>query len=148
MKKLFTQIVKKNGELKDVYVCVDDETARVLEQVDEETRHTYLQEEYKMFMADYRYKRRNQSLERSVDNGFDVIDEKQDVEEMAIKEADMQRILEAIKTLNDEQQWLVKQVYVYGRKKLEIAAELGIDNSSVRDRFRVIFKKIKKFLKN
>ena len=40
MKKLFTQIVKKNGELKDVYVCVDDETARVLEQVDEETRHT------------------------------------------------------------------------------------------------------------
>ena len=95
MKKLFTQIVKKNGELKDVYVCVDDETARVLEQVDEETRHTYLQEEYKMFMADYRYKRRNQSLEKSVDNGFDVIDEKQDVEEMAIKEADMQRILEA-----------------------------------------------------
>lgn len=93
MKKLFTQIVKKNGELKDVYVCVDDETARVLEQVDEETRHTYLQEEYKMFMADYRYKRRNQSLEKSVDNGFDVIDEKQDVEEMAIKEADIRGVL-------------------------------------------------------
>ena len=64
-------------------------------------------------------------------------------EENAIKEADKQRVLDAIKTLSVEQQWLVKQVYVYGRKKVEIAAELGIDNSSVRDRFRVIFKKIK-----
>ena len=148
MKKLFTQIVKKNGELKDVYVCVDDETAKVLEQVDEETRRTYLQEEYKMFMADYRYKRRNQSLEKSVDNGFDVIDDKQDVEAMAIKQAEKETVMEAISKLEPQQQWLVKQIYIYGRKKLEIAAELGIDNSSVRDRFRVIFKKIKKFLKN
>ena len=93
MKKLFTQIVKKNGELKDVYVCVDDETAKVLEQVDEETRRTYLQEEYKMFMADYRYKRRNQSLEKSVDNGFDVIDDKQDVEAMAIKQAEKETVM-------------------------------------------------------
>lgn len=40
----------------------------MLEQVDEETRRIYLQEEYKMFMADYRYKRRNQSLEKSIFN--------------------------------------------------------------------------------
>ena len=52
MKKLFTQIVKKNGELKDVYVCVDDETAKVLEQVDEETRKMYLQAEWEMKTAE------------------------------------------------------------------------------------------------
>lgn len=148
MKKLFTQIVKKNGELKDVYVCVDDETARVLEQVDEESRKMYLQAEWEMKTAENYYRRHEQSLDKSLDNGFDIIDEKQDVEENAIKEADKQRVLDAIKTLSVEQQWLVKQVYVYGRKKVEIAAELGIDNSSVRDRFRVIFKKIKKILEN
>ena len=146
MKKLFTQIVKKNGELKDVYVCVDDETARVLEQVDEETRRTYLQEEYKMFMADYKYKRRNQSLEKSVDNGFDVIDENQDVEAMAIKQAEKDRVLDAIAKLEPQQQWLVKQIYVYGRKQVEIADELGIDFTSVSKRLARISKKIKKFL--
>ena len=146
MKKLFTQIVKKNGELKDVYVCVDNETARVLEQVDEETRRIYLQEEYEMKMSDNKYKLCNQSLEKSLDNGFDVIDENQDVEAMAIKQAEKERVLEAIAKLEPQQQWLVKQIYVYGRKQVEIADELGIDFTSVSKRLARISKKIKKFL--
>ena len=111
MKKLFTQIVKKNGELKDVYVCVDDETARVLEQVDEETRRIYLQEEYEMKMSDNKYKLCNQSLEKSLDNGFDVIDEEQDVEEKAIKQAERDTVMQAILQLEPQQQWLVKTYY-------------------------------------
>lgn len=147
MKKLFTQIVKKNGELKDVYVCVDDETARVLEQVDEETRRIYLQEEYEMKMSDNKYKLCNQSLEKSLENGFDVIDESQDVEEMAIKQAEKERVLEAIAKLEPQQQWLVKQIYVYGRKQVEIAEELGVGESAIRSRLKKISAKLKKFLK-
>ena len=147
MKKLFTQIVKKNGELKDVYVCVDDETARVLEQVDEETRRIYLQEEYEMKMSDNKYKLCNQSLEKYLDNGFDVIDENQDVEEMAIKQAEKERVLEAIAKLEPQQQWLVKQIYVYGRKQVEIAEELGVGESAIRSRLKKISAKLKKFLK-
>ena len=147
MKKLFTQIVKKNGELKDVYVCVDDETARVLEQVDEETRRIYLQEEYEMKMSDNKYKLCNQSLEKSLENGFDVIDESQDVEEMAIKQAEKERVLEAIVKLEPQQQWLVKQIYVYGRKQVEIAEELGVGESAIRSRLKKISAKLKKFLK-
>lgn len=147
MKKLFTQIVKKNGELKDVYVCVDDETARVLEQVDEETRRIYLQEEYEMKMSDNKYKLCNQSLEKSLENGFDVIDESQDVEEMAIKQAEKERVLEAIARLEPQQQWLVKQIYVYGRKQVEIAEELGVGESAIRSRLKKISAKLKKFLK-
>ena len=147
MKKLFTQIVKKNGELKNVYVCVDDETAKVLEQVDEETRRIYLQEEYEMKMSDNKYKLCNQSLEKSLDNGFDVIDENQDVEEMAIKQAEKERVLEAIAKLEPQQQWLVKQIYVYGRKQVEIAEELGVGESAIRSRLKKISAKLKKFLK-
>ena len=147
MKKLFTQIVKKNGELKDVYVCVDDETARVLEQVDEETRRIYLQEEYEMKMSDNKYKLCNQSLEKSLDKGFDVIDENQDGEEMAIKQAEIERVLEAIAKLEPQQQWLVKQIYVYGRKQVEIAEELGVGESAIRSRLKKISAKLKKFLK-
>ena len=148
MKKLFTQIVKKNGELKDVYVCVDDETARVLEQVDEETRRIYLQEEYEMKMSDNKYKLCNQSLEKSLDNGFDIIDENQDVEAMAIKQAEKERVFEAIAKLEPQQQWLVKQIYIYGRKQIEIANELGVSHQAISQQIILIRSKIKKILKN
>lgn len=147
-KKLFTQIVKKNGELKDVYVCVDDETAKVLEQVDEETRRIYLQEEYEIKMSDNKYKICNQSLEKSLDNGFDVIDENQDVEAMAIKQAEKESVLDAIAKLKPQQQWIVKQVFIYERKQCEVASDLKISEPALSQRIAVIKVQIKKFLKN
>ena len=100
-----------------------------------------------MFMADYKYKRHNQSLEKSVDNGFDVIDDKQDVEAMAIKQAEKETVMDAISKLEPQQQWLVKQIYVYGRKQVEIAEELGVGESAIRSRLKKISAKLKKFLK-
>lgn len=147
MKKLYTQITKKNGEVKNVYVCVDNETAKVLEQVDEETRRIYLQEEYLTFMSNVKYKRCNQSLEKSLENGFDVADENQDVEENAIKNADKEKIRQAISKLEPQQQWLVKQVYFNQRTNVSIASELGVTEGAIRDRLKRIFEKIKKFLK-
>lgn len=147
MKKLYTQITKKNGEGKNVYVCVDNETAKVLEQVDEETRRIYLQEEYLTFMSNVKYKRSNQSLEKSLENGFDVVDENQDVEENAIKNADIEKVRRAISQLEPQQQWLVKQVYFNQRTNVSIASELGVTEGAIRDRLKRIFEKIKKFLK-
>lgn len=147
MKKLYTQITKKNGELKDVYVCVDNETAKVLEQVDEETRRIYLQEEYLTFMSNVKYKRSNQSLDKSLENGFDIVDENQDVEENAIKDADKEKVRQAISKLEPQQQWLVKQVYFNQRTNVSIASELGVTEGAIRDRLKRIFEKIKKFLK-
>lgn len=147
MKKLYTQITKKNGEGKNVYVCVDNETAKVLEQVDEETRRIYLQEEYLTFMSNVKYKRSNQSLEKSLENGFDVVDENQDVEENAIKNADIEKVRRTISQLEPQQQWLVKQVYFNQRTNVSIASELGVTEGAIRDRLKRIFEKIKKFLK-
>lgn len=147
MKKLYTQITKKNGEVKNVYVCVDNETAKVLEQVDEETRRIYLQEEYLTYMSNVKYKRCNQSLEKSLENGFDVVDENQDVEENAIKNADTEKVRQAISKLEPQQQWLVKQVYFNQRTNVSIASELGVTEGAIRDRLKRIFEKIKKFLK-
>lgn len=147
MKKLYTQITKKNGEIKNVYVCVDNETAKVLEQVDEETRRIYLQEEYLTYMSNVKYKRCNQSLEKSLENGFDVVDENQDVEENAIKNADKEKVRQAISKLEPQQQWLVKQVYFNQRTNVSIASELGVTEGAIRDRLKRIFEKIKKVLK-
>lgn len=148
MKKLFTQIIKKNGELKDVYVCVDDETAKVLEQVDDETRRTYLQEEWQMKTVENRTRRNEQSLEKSLDNGFDIVDEDQNVEEIAIKNSDREMVRNAIKELDPQQQWIVNQLYICGKKQTDIAREMGIGKSAMSQRMSVIKTRLKKLLKN
>ena len=147
MKKMFTQVVKHNGELKDVFVLVDDETAKVLEQVDEATRKAYLQGEYEMYIADVNYKRRTQSLERSFENGFDIVDERQDVEEIVAREMKNERVRKAIEQLEPQQQWIVEQIYFDGRSHISVAKELGVTEGAIRDRLRRIYKKIKKFLR-
>ena len=147
MKKMFTQVVKHNGELKDVFVLVDDETAKVLEQVDEATRKAYLQGEYEMYIADVNYKRRTQSLERSFENGFDIVDERQDVEEFVVREMTNERVRKAIEQLEPQQQWIVEQIYFDGRSHISVAKELGVTEGAIRDRLRRIYKKIKKFLR-
>lgn len=146
MKKLFTQVVKKNGELKDVYVCVDDETARVLEQVDEDTRKAYLQDEYEMITAENYHKRHTQSLDKSLENGFDIADERQDVEENVVREMENERVRNAIEQLEPQQQWLVEQIYCNERTRVNIAKELGVSEFAIRDRLKRIHEKIKKFL--
>lgn len=148
MKKLFTQVVLKNGEIKDVYVCVDDETAKVLEQVDEVTRKAYLQDEWEMKMVENYHRRNEQSLEKSTDNGFDLADESQDVEAKAIKEVEQANIHTAISKLNPQQQWIVKQVFIRRRKQVDVAIEMGIGESALSQRISVIKAKMKKILKN
>lgn len=147
MKKFTVTVEKQDGELRKVYVFVDGETAKVLEQVDEATRQKYLEEEYKMNMSDIGYHRVTQSLDKSLDNGFDIIDEKQDVEEMAIKQAEKETVLEAISKLEPQQQWLIKELYFYGRTQVDVAKELGISKAAITNRLNKISVKIKKFLK-
>ena len=100
-----------------------------------------------MKMSDNKYKFCNQSLEKSLDNGFDVIDENQDVEEMAIKQAEKDAVLEAISQLEPQQQWLIKQLYFLGRTQVDVAKELGISKAAITNRLKKISEKIKKLLK-
>ena len=147
MKKLFTQVVLKNGELKDVYVCVDDETAKVLEQVDEVTRKAYLQDEWEMKMAENYHRRKVQSLEKSLENGFEVVDESQDVEAKAIKEIELSIIKKSFAVLTPKQIWLVKELYIKKRTQEEIAEELHITQPAISYQIATIKGRIKKFLK-
>ena len=147
MKKLYTQVVKHNGELKDVYVCVDDETAKVLAKVDEATRKAYLQDEYEMITAENYHKRHTQSLDKSLENGFDFVDERQNVEEIVAREMTNERVRKAIEQLEPQQQWLVEQIYFDERSHISVAKELGVTEGAIRDRLRRIYKKIKKFLR-
>lgn len=147
MKKIYTKITKKNGEEKNVYICVDDATAKALEKVDEVTRRKYLQGEYELKMQELKEQKYNVSLEKSYEKGFDPTDEDMDLESNVLRMANISKVKDAIKTLTENQQWIVEQVFLYERTKVSIAQELGITESAVRNRIQKIFAKIKKVLK-
>ena len=64
MKKFNVTITQKDGATKEVYVIVDDQTAKMLGQLkDEKIVHDFLVEEYRMFMADLHEHRHVQSLD-------------------------------------------------------------------------------------
>ena len=147
MKKLKATITNEDGTTKTVLVLVDNQTAEMLEQLeDEKMVNEYLLGEYELKMADYRERLNMQSLDASLDGGFDIEDPEQDLSENYIKELENEKLREAIKSLEPQQQWLVYQIYFEGRTQKEIAKELGIDKTSLTKRKERILKKLKKFL--
>ena len=56
--------------------------------------------------------------------------------------------IDAIAKLKPQQQWIVKQVFIYGRKQCEVASDLKISEPALSQRIAVIKVQIKKFLKN
>ena len=146
MKKLKTKIMH-NGEEKEIAVLLDDETARILEECgDEKLRHRYILEEYKAQLIERRETRRHQSLERSMASGFDIIDESTDIEEATLRKIDEERLRQALQMLEPQQKWLLEQIFVKGKSKVEIARELGVWKTAISNRLQKIYRRIKKFL--
>lgn len=146
MKKLKTKIMH-NGAEKEIAVLLDDETARLLEECgDEKLRHRYILEEYKAQLIERRETRRHQSLERSMASGFDIIDESTDIEEATLRKIDEERLRQALQMLEPQQKWLLEQIFVKGKSKVEIARELGVWKTAISNRLQKIYRRIKKFL--
>lgn len=117
-----------------VEVEVSDEFARQYEQIEaEEARQIWRDK-----------KRKDSSLERMVEAGFQVDDPNSNIEEKLLEKCDIEQLSEAINSLTKNQKWLIEQVFYYGRKQTEIAAELGIDPTAIRNRLQKIYSKIKK----
>ena len=147
MKRLKAIVTKKDGTTKEVFVDVDDQTAEMLAQVDDKKMvNDYLAEEYRMFMADYKYHRNVQSLDNYMKQGIEIEDPRQDLLENAIQEIENDKLREAIKQLLPQQQWLIEQIFFERRSQVEIAKELGIDETSLSKRKERIIKKLKKLL--
>ena len=146
IKKLSTTILHK-GKEKAISVWLDDETARLLEECgDERLKHEYIVEEYKARLIERRETRRHQSLEKSMDSGFDMADENADIETEVFRTMDLDKLYQAVQQLEPQQKWLVVQIFYKGRTRVDVAKELRINESKVRSRLERIYKKIKKFL--
>lgn len=147
MKKLSTIVTAKNGTKRAISVWLEEETAKALEvNGDKKLVHQYIVEEYKSSLLERKETRRHQSLNKSLDGGFDFVDESVDIECEAIEYDEIERLHDAIKQLKPKQQWLIEQVFFLGRQQKDIAKELGVDKTTVRDLLKTIYKKIEKLL--
>jgi len=144
MKKVTTQITKKDGTIHTVYAMVDEATAALLETCDERVRHEYVLSMHNEYLNELKETRRHKSLDVSMENGMDFAAE--EPEDELEEEAQLNALKIAMQKLTPEQQWLVNEVYVKRRAQTEIAKELGVDPTAIRNRLRKIYKKIKKLL--
>ena len=84
MKKLSTEIIRKNGEIRTITVEVDDIYAEWLLTQPQEIYHDAVMFEYRTSCVERKETRYIQSLDASMDNGFDIADESlESVEDMA-----------------------------------------------------------------
>ena len=147
MKKV-TATILFQGREKTVEVWLDEKTLGLLNECkDEKIKQEYIAEEYKAQLIERRETRRHQSLEYSMENGFDIADENANVEEDMLKQISNELLYKAINQLEPQQKWLIKQIYYLNRTQVSVADELQIDATSIRDRLKKIYKKMQKNLK-
>jgi len=141
MKKV-TEVV--NG--KKISVYVDDKTAEVLLSVDEEMCKEYVRLEYEAHLIERKETRRHNSLDAITESGKEFVSDEDDIADCISQAEDKQNLYKAISILDTQQKWLVQEVVFNGRGFTEIGRELGISEQAVYARWKVILKKLKKFL--
>ena len=146
MKKVTATIITENGEVKTVSVKLDDKTATLLEQSGNLALiEAYVAAEHEANNLERRESRRHLSLNRLIDNGFDMADEKQNPLENMILAEKKAAVKAALQTLTERQMIIVSR-YVFERQSFrEIGDFLGINKESVRIEYKKSIKKLQKF---
>ena len=143
MKKVTTQITTKQHKVKTLYMIVEDEIADALES-DPTLKHNYLVSQYREYLQKRRETRRHDSLEVHLINGQEFEDKGSGIDE-DFSDIKNPILAKAYAALNEEQRWLLNEMYVKGRTLTQIAQELGISIAAVYYRTQVIYEKIQKF---
>lgn len=116
-------------------------------EVTEEFAAMYKELEKSELLTNRKETRRHQSLDKSLDNGYDIPDDRVNIEATAILDDKIEKLYKAIEKLQPQQKWLIEQVFFLGRPKLEIAHELGVNKQAVSNRINRILTSLKNFLK-
>ena len=87
-----------------------------------------------------------------IDNGDysaeEILSDKDtDIEEEVINKILMKTVLEAISILDEEEKWLIQELFFCGKSQRQLAKECGIPLMTLNCRKQKIIEKIKKYLK-
>ena len=144
MKKLSTEITTKKGEIKIITVEVDDIYADWLVTQPQEIYHDAVMFEYRTSCVERKETRYIQSLDASMDNGFDIADESVDIAKELLQKADNERLYAAMEHLTEKQYLILWLNAVEGLSFREIGRRFGISKTTVVEQFNAAVKKIRK----
>lgn len=143
------QLYKKNSEGK-VYLI---NLGHSVMEVDETAYYDFYKEENR---EDYRQKlaiRNNViSMESFISGEFNecnlVADEGEPLDEKIMRQIMIEKLPEAIATLNDEEKELIKQIYFNHISERELAGVYGVSRTAIQKRRNKVLLKLKNFFEN
>lgn len=89
---------------------------------------------------------REDSYERLLEEHNLPADEQTDIETIVLSKMMQQQLHEAIRSLQEEERYLIIQLFYAERSERELAAELGLSQKAINKRRHKILEKLKKFL--
>lgn len=146
MKKLTITVTEQNGNRKNITVELENELADWLITQPEDIQRDFILFEYKARCVERKETRRTQSLDSSLDNGFDIADESADVVKEVLQKCDNEALYAAMKTLTDKQYQVLWLYAVDGLSFREIGDWMGVHKNSIREYFGAAVKKLQKIL--
>lgn len=117
-------------------------------EVTEEFASEYAAMEYRDKLIERKETRRHQSLDKSLEHGWDIADPSADVALQAERNEEKARLSSALKKLTDKQRAVLLLYIEEGLSFREIAAKLGVNKDTVREHYLAAIKNLKKFLQN
>ena len=148
MKELSTEIMLRNGDIKTITVELETELADWLVLQPPAVYRDFLIFEYRSKCVERKETRRVQSLNASLDHGFDIVDEDSDPFMALIRQLTLEEVRKAIRKLKPKQQWVAEQVLLLERKQVDVARELGITKQAMMQQISIIKRDLKNYLKN
>lgn len=124
-----------------------DGTKYVEIEVTEEFAAEYAAMEHRDKLIERKETRRHQSLEKSLEHGWDVADPSADVASRIEKNEEKIQIVSALKKLTDKQLTVLNLYIVHNFSFREIGEKMNLGRYTVRDYYYNAIKKLKKFLK-
>lgn len=117
-------------------------------EVTEEFAAEYAAMEHRDKLIERKETRRHQSLDKSLEHGWDIADPSADVALQAEQDEDKERLYAALRKLTDKQRAVLLLYIEEGKSFRDIAKELGLNKDTVREHYLAAIKNLKKFLQN
>ena len=116
-------------------------------EVTEEFASEYAAMEHRDKLIERKETRRHQSLDKSLEHGWDVTDPSADVALQAERNEEKARLSSALQKLTDKQRAVLLLYIEDGKSFREIGEELGIHKDTVKEHYHAAIKNLRKILR-
>jgi len=144
MKKVYFKFINAKGQLKSVFVLVDEQTAEMVQKLSEEERVAYLTDLYHEDMRERNYQRHIVHSDGYFGDDEDLELPDDSVDEESIKNKEQVAII--LTMVNSDERQLLEDYYLKRKTQQEIASSLNISQKMVSKRIQNVLEKVKKNL--